>query len=158
MRPWAFRVDRSLHFTAISHTTTATTLCIAAGFISDDDDDNLLRSAAYETIGELINAAPVDCRPCIDAFVPKFLERLQATFSPDFDKEQQNQLQTALCCTLENSLNVLGAEYRPYINPTIQLLFSIFQSKTNTVHEEALSLFGALIQRMLLCASKHARK
>jgi hypothetical protein len=115
---------------------------------STDDDEDLLLGAAYETINELIGVAPIDCHPTIMQFVPKLLERLQNSFSESLDKEQQNQAQAAICSVLEASISRVEGEFEPAVHQTIELLFRLFQSKQNTVHEEGLSLMGVIIQSM----------
>eukprot|EP01118_Nematostelium_gracile_P005236 TRINITY_DN1640_c0_g1_i1.p1 TRINITY_DN1640_c0_g1~~TRINITY_DN1640_c0_g1_i1.p1 ORF type:complete len:873 (-),score=271.61 TRINITY_DN1640_c0_g1_i1:208-2763(-) len=113
-----------------------------------DADENNLRCSAYEAINVLIQNAAQDTHPVILAVLPHFIETLHKTFSMQIlsqdDRDQQTELQSLLCGALQVIIQKLGASVKPYADQMMQLFLLVFNTKSASVHEEALMAVGAV--------------
>jgi importin subunit beta-1 len=113
-----------------------------------DADENNLRCSAYEAINVLIQNAANDTHPIILSVLPIFIESLHKTFAMQIvsqdDRDQLTELQSLLCGALQVIIQKLGSAVKPYADQMMQLFLSVFNTKSASVHEEALMAVGAI--------------
>jgi len=113
-----------------------------------DADESYLGSSAYEALCLLIQNSAKDCVKSITILLPVFLARLEKTFSMEIvsndDKEARSELQGHLCGALQACTQKLEGEVKPFADRMMFLFLKVFESKSASVHEEALMAVGAI--------------
>ncbi|XP_057947750.1 importin subunit beta-1 [Malania oleifera] len=120
-----------------------------------DGTDSKLRSAAYETLNEVVRCSNIlETSHIIAQLLPVITNKLGQTLelqiaSPD-DREKQGDLQALLCGVLQVIIQKLSSsdDTKPIILQAadqIMILFlKVFACRSSTVHEEAMLAIGAL--------------
>ncbi|KAG0584195.1 hypothetical protein M758_3G191900 [Ceratodon purpureus] len=134
-------------FQSIVHVLLATTE-------REDSGDSRLRTAAYETLNEVVRISTEDTAPIVMQLVPVIMGKLNhtlemAVLSSD-DREKQSELQALLCGVLQVIIQKLGATevtrygVVQYADQMMGLFLRVFACRSATVHEEAMLAIGAL--------------
>lgn len=120
----------------------------------EDAPDLRLRSAAYETLNQVIRCSTEDSAQIVVQLVPVIMLKLSNTLdivilSSD-DREKQSGLQALLCGVLQVIIQKLGStehkksDIAQYADQMMQLFLRVFACRSATVHEEAMLAIGAL--------------
>lgn len=120
-----------------------------------DGSDSRLRSAAYETLNEVVRCSNLsETSLIITQLLPVIMSKLGQTFDLQIlssdDREKQGDIQASLCGVLQVIIQKLSStdETKPVILETsdqIMMLFlKVFGCRSSTVHEEAMLAIGAL--------------
>lgn len=120
----------------------------------EDANESRLRTAAYETLNEVVRCSTDETIPMVLQLVPVIMMELHQTLeeqklSSD-EREKQNELQGLLCGCLQVIIQKLGASdatrypFMQYTDQIMNLFLRVFASRSATVHEEAMLAIGAL--------------
>ncbi|KAL2921790.1 Importin subunit beta-1 [Bienertia sinuspersici] len=118
----------------------------------EDAGEARLRTAAYETLNEVVRCSTDETAPLVLQLVPVIMMELHKTLeshnlSPD---GKQGELQGLLCGCLQVIIQKLGsaeptrAVLLQYADQIMQLFLGVFACRSATVHEEAMLGIGAL--------------
>ncbi|KAL8129418.1 hypothetical protein V2J09_018573 [Rumex salicifolius] len=129
--------------------------CVIATAERTDASDSKLRSAAYETLNELIRCSNLsETANIIQQLLHLIMTKLGQTFDlPVFssdDREKQGDLQALLCGVLQVIIQKLSGSDETkdaifHVSDQIMILFlKVFACHSSTVHEEAMLAIGAL--------------
>ncbi|KAL5551558.1 hypothetical protein UlMin_001734 [Ulmus minor] len=120
----------------------------------EDAGESRLRTAAYETLNEVVRCSTDETAPMVMHLVPVIMDKLHQTFvmqSPSSDeREKQNELQGLLCGCLQVMIQKLGSaeptkySFLQFADQMMNLFLRVFASKSATAHEEAMLAIGAL--------------
>ncbi|EDV26853.1 uncharacterized protein TRIADDRAFT_54185 [Trichoplax adhaerens] len=114
-----------------------------------------LRSAAYESLMELIKNSAKDCYPTIQLVANEIMQRLQAVLSMEgtvqsADRSQFVDLQCLLCATLQSVLRrIQPSDVSQWCDSIMKILLLMFNSstgRTGTIQEDALMTVGTLVE------------
>nr|DAD39111.1 TPA_asm: hypothetical protein HUJ06_013434 [Nelumbo nucifera] len=119
----------------------------------EDAGESRLRTAAYETLNEVVRCSTDETAPLVVQLVPLIMMELHQTLeaqklSSD-EKEKQNELQGLLCGCLQVIIQKLGASeptksvFMQYADQMMSLFLRVFACRSATVHEEAMLAIGA---------------
>ncbi|XP_010267533.1 PREDICTED: importin subunit beta-1-like [Nelumbo nucifera] len=120
----------------------------------EDAGESRLRTAAYETLNEVVRCSTDETTPMVMQLVPLIMMELHQTLeaqklSSD-EREKQNELQGLLCGCLQVITQKLGASeptrfvFMQYADQMMSLFLRVFACRSATVHEEAMLAIGAL--------------
>ncbi|XP_076905507.1 importin subunit beta-1-like [Bidens hawaiensis] len=120
-----------------------------------DANDTKLRSAAYETLNEVVRCSNLaESSQIITQLLPVIMTKLGQTIELQIlssdDKEKQGDLQALLCGVMQVIIQKLGGndETKPIIlqaaDQIMTIFLSVFACRSSTVHEEAMLAIGAL--------------
>ncbi|XP_042387112.1 importin subunit beta-1-like [Zingiber officinale] len=120
----------------------------------DDAGESRLRTAAYETLNEVVRTSTDETAPVVTQLLPVIMLELHQTLetqklSSD-DREKQNELQGLLCGCLQVIIQKLGASettkyaFMQYADQIMELFLRVFACRNATVHEEAMLAIGAV--------------
>ncbi|OAY66954.1 Importin subunit beta-1 [Ananas comosus] len=120
----------------------------------EDAGESRLRTAAYETLNEVVRSSTDETAPVVMQLVPVLMMELHQTLeaqklSSD-EREKQNELQGLLCGCLQVIIQKLGASettkyaFMQYADQIMDLFLRVFACRNATVHEEAMLAIGAL--------------
>ncbi|KAF5478034.1 importin subunit beta-1-like [Juglans microcarpa x Juglans regia] len=120
----------------------------------EDAGESRLRTAAYETLNEVVRCSTDETAPMVLQLVPLIMMELHQTLeaqklSSD-EREKQNELQGLLCGCLQVIIQKLGSAeptkyvFMQYADQMMALFLRVFASRSATAHEEAMLVIGAL--------------
>ncbi|XP_024969666.1 importin subunit beta-1-like isoform X1 [Cynara cardunculus var. scolymus] len=120
----------------------------------EDAGESRLRTAAYETLNEVVRCSTDETVPMVLQLVPVIMMELHQTLeeqklSSD-EREKQNELQGLLCGCLQVIIQKLGASdptryaFMQYADQIMNQFLRVFACRSATVHEEAMLAIGAL--------------
>ncbi|CAN1250825.1 Importin subunit beta-1 [Linum perenne] len=120
----------------------------------EDAGECRLRTAAYETLNEVVRCSTDETAPMVLQLVPVIMMELHNTLegqklSSDA-REKQGELQGLLCGCLQVIIQKLGSSeptkyvFMQYADQIMGLFLRVFACKSATVHEEAMLSIGAL--------------
>ncbi|KAI3421443.1 Importin N-terminal domain-containing protein [Psidium guajava] len=120
----------------------------------EDAGESRLRTAAYETLNEVVRCSTDDTSPMVMQLVPHIMMELHQTLeahklSTD-EREKQNELQGLLCGCLQVIIQKLGSSeatkyvFLQYADQMMGLFLRVFSCRSATAHEEAMLAIGAL--------------
>ncbi|KAJ9548981.1 hypothetical protein OSB04_021524 [Centaurea solstitialis] len=120
-----------------------------------DVNDSKLRSAAYETLNEVVRCSNLaETSQIITQLLPVIMTKLGQTIELQIlssdDREKQGDLQALLCGVLQVIIQKLSSidETKPVIyqaaDQIMMLFLKVFACRSSTVHEEAMLAIGAL--------------
>ncbi|XP_017610619.1 importin subunit beta-1-like [Gossypium arboreum] len=120
----------------------------------EDVGDSRLRTAAYETLNEVVRCSTVETAPLVLQLVTVIMMELHNTLesqklSSD-EREKQSELQGLLCGCLQVIIQKLGSSettkyaFMQYADQIMGLFLRVFACRSATVHEEAMLAIGAL--------------
>ncbi|KAL8233094.1 hypothetical protein R6Q57_002872 [Mikania cordata] len=120
----------------------------------EDAGESRLRTAAYETLNEVVSCSTDETVPMVLQLVPVIMMELHKTLedqklSSD-EREKQNELQGLLCGCLQVIIQKLAASeatkyaFMQYADQIMNLFLRVFACRSATVHEEAMLAIGAL--------------
>ncbi|KAK6936660.1 Importin-beta, N-terminal domain, partial [Dillenia turbinata] len=120
----------------------------------DDAGESRLRTAAYETLNEVVRCSTDETASMVLQLVPVIMMELHQTLeaqklSSD-EREKQNELQGLLCGCLQVIIQKLGSSeptkyvFMQYADQIMSLFLRVFACRSATVHEEAMLAIGAL--------------
>ncbi|KAF4351109.1 hypothetical protein CsatB_004828 [Cannabis sativa] len=119
-----------------------------------DAGESRLRTAAYETLNEVVRCSTDDTAPIVIHLVPAIITELDQTFtalcSSSEEREKRNELQGLLCGCLQVMIQKLGSSeptkssFLQFADQMMTLFLRVFGSKSATAHEEAMLAIGAL--------------
>ncbi|KAF5939711.1 hypothetical protein HYC85_023970 [Camellia sinensis] len=129
--------------------------CLIATAGRTDGGDSKLRSAAYETLNEVVRCSNLtETSHIITQLLPVIMNKLGQTVELQIvssdDREKQGDLQALLCGVLQVIIQKLSStdETKAVIlqaSDQIMVLFlKVFACRSSTVHEEAMLAIGAL--------------
>lgn len=118
-----------------------------------DSNEANLRGSAYEAINVLMSTAAPDVYHLVAQLIPTFMGRLQATLQKQnlvgAALEAVNEAQALLCGALQTIIQKLNADVvNPHADNLMSLFLQVLQSKSATIHEEALLAIGAIANRV----------
>ncbi|XP_056870485.1 importin subunit beta-1 isoform X2 [Takifugu flavidus] len=120
-----------------------------------DGHQNNLRSAAYESLMEIVKNSAKDCYPAVQRTTLVIMERLQQVLQMEShiqstsDRIQFNDLQSLLCATLQNVLRKVQHQDALKISDVVMAsLLRMFQSTAGSggVQEDALMAVSTLVE------------
>ncbi|PPD86013.1 hypothetical protein GOBAR_DD17063 [Gossypium barbadense] len=120
----------------------------------EDAGESRLRTAAYETLNEVVRCSTDETAPLVLQLVPVIMMELHNTLegqnlSSD-GREKQSELQGLLCGCLQVIIQKLGSsEPTKYVlmqfaDQVMGLFLRVFACRSATVHEEAMLAIGAV--------------
>lgn len=120
----------------------------------EDAGESRLRSAAYETLNEVVRCSTDETAPMVMQLVPLIMMELHQTLeaqklSSD-EREKQNEIQGLLCGCLQVIIQKLGSSeqtkyiFMQYADQMMGLFLRVFAIRSATAHEEAMLAIGAL--------------
>ncbi|KAL4594751.1 hypothetical protein ACB092_12G041800 [Castanea dentata] len=120
----------------------------------EDASESRLRTAAYETLNEVVRCSTDETATMVLHLVPIIMTELHKTLegqklSSD-EREKQSELQGLLCGCLQVIIQKLGSSeptkylFMQYADPIMELYLRVFACRSATVHEEAMLAIGAL--------------
>lgn len=120
----------------------------------EDAGESRLRTAAYETLNEVVRCSTDETAPMVMELVPHIMMELHQTLegqrlSSD-EREKQNELQGLLCGCLQVIIQKLGSfeqtkyVFMQYADQMMSLFLRVFACRSATAHEEAMLAIGAL--------------
>ncbi|KAK8599290.1 hypothetical protein V6N13_077221 [Hibiscus sabdariffa] len=120
----------------------------------EDAVESRLRTAAYETLNEVVRCSTDETAPLVLQLVPVIMMELHNTLegqklSSD-EREKQSELQGLLCGCLQVIIQKLGSSettkyvFMQYADQIMGLFLRVFACRSATVHEEAMLAIGAL--------------
>lgn len=120
-----------------------------------DASDTKLRSAAYETLNEVVRCSNlVESSQIITQLLPVIMTKLGQTIDLQIlssdDREKQGELQALLCGVMQVIIQKLSStdETKPIIfqaaDQIMMLFLKVFACRSSTVHEEAMLAIGSL--------------
>ncbi|KAJ4951417.1 hypothetical protein NE237_028249 [Protea cynaroides] len=120
----------------------------------EDAGESRLRTAAYETLNEVVRCSTDETAPMVTQLVPIIMTELHQTLesqklSSD-EREKQNELQGLLCGCLQVMIQKLGSSeptkyvFMQCVDQMMGLFLRVFACRSATVHEEAMLAIGAL--------------
>jgi importin subunit beta-1 len=137
-----------------AHFTNVASALFSAAQRQDADDSNL-KSAAYQSLANVVLFAPMDCVPAVEklqtVMVVKFTESqsLSTQIVNADDRMRFSELQSHICTVLQNSLKKLG---RPDLHVADQIMTASLSILTNcskgTELEDVMLLIGTLISEI----------
>uniref|UniRef100_A0A1D1ZAR7 Importin subunit beta-1 n=1 Tax=Anthurium amnicola TaxID=1678845 RepID=A0A1D1ZAR7_9ARAE len=113
----------------------------------EDAGESRLRTAAYETLNEVVRCSTDETAPTVMQLVPVIMMELHKTIE---GQEKQNELQGLLCGCLQVIIQKLASAestkyvFMQYTDQMMDLFLRVFSSRNATVHEEAMLAIGAL--------------
>ncbi|KAL5552439.1 hypothetical protein UlMin_002615, partial [Ulmus minor] len=120
----------------------------------EDSGESRLRTAAYETLNEVVRCSTDETAPMVMHLVPVIMDKLQHTFvmrgPSSEEREKQNELQGLLCGCLQVLIQKLGSaepsknSFLQFADQMMTLFLRVFASTSATAHEEAMLAIGAL--------------
>ncbi|KAI3815695.1 hypothetical protein L1987_15374 [Smallanthus sonchifolius] len=124
----------------------------------DDAGESRLRTAAYETLNEVVRCSTDETTSMVLHLVPVIMMSLHKTLeehnlSSD-ERQKQNELQGLLCGCLQVIIQKLGSSepskyaFMQYADQIMNLFLRVFACRSATVHEEAMLAIGALAYSM----------
>ncbi|CAN6467332.1 unnamed protein product [Victoria cruziana] len=120
-----------------------------------DAADSRLRSAAYETLNEIIRCSNLsEDAKMIGQLLPVVMDRLEQTMQMQIissdDREKQGDLQASLCGVIQVIIQKLSAPdatkaaILQAADRIMSLFLGVFGCRSTTVHEEAMLAIGSL--------------
>ncbi|XP_024931684.3 importin subunit beta-1-like [Ziziphus jujuba] len=120
----------------------------------EDAGESRLRTAAYETLNEIVRCSTDETAPLVLQLVPVIMMELHNTLegqklSSD-EREKQGELQGLLCGCLQVIIQKLGSSeptkyvFMHHTDQMMALFLRVFACRSATVHEEAMLAIGAL--------------
>lgn len=120
----------------------------------EDAGESRLRTAAYETLNEVVRCSTDETAPMVLQLVPVIMMELHKTLemqklSSD-EREKQSEVQGLLCGCLQVIIQKLGSSeptkyvFMQYADQVLGLFLRVFACRSATVHEEAMLAIGAL--------------
>ncbi|KAJ7952177.1 importin subunit beta-1-like [Quillaja saponaria] len=118
----------------------------------EDAGESRLRTAAYETLNEVVRCSTDETAPMVIQLIPVIMMELHKTVETQqlSSEERQNELQGLLCGCLQVIIQKLGSSeatkylLSQYADQMMGLLLRVFASRSATAHEEAMLAIGAL--------------
>nr|XP_043629854.1 importin subunit beta-1-like [Erigeron canadensis] len=120
----------------------------------EDAGESRLRTAAYETLNEVVRCSTDETAAMVLQLVPVIMMELHKTLeernlSSD-ERQKQNELQGLLCGCLQVIIQKLGSSeqtkytFLQYADQIMNLFLRVFACRSATVHEEAMLAIGSL--------------
>ncbi|KAI3517738.1 hypothetical protein L1887_16957 [Cichorium endivia] len=116
----------------------------------EDAGESRLRTAAYETLNEVVRCSTDETSPMVVQLVPVIMMELHKTLEEHDERQKQNELQGLLCGCLQVIIQKLGSSeptkyvFMQYADQIMNLFLRVFACRSATVHEEAMLAIGAL--------------
>ncbi|CAI9086928.1 OLC1v1020863C1 [Oldenlandia corymbosa var. corymbosa] len=119
----------------------------------EDSGESRLRTAAYETLNEVVRCSTEETAPMVLQLVPIVMTKLHQTLEgqkTSGDREKQNELQGLLCGCLQVIIQKLSVSeatkyaFMQFADQIMNLFLRVFACRSATVHEEAMLAIGAL--------------
>ncbi|XP_015572772.2 importin subunit beta-1 [Ricinus communis] len=120
----------------------------------EDAGESRLRTAAYETLNEVVRCSTDETAPMVLQLVPVIMTELHKTLEglklASDEREKQSELQGLLCGCLQVIIQKLGSSeptkivFMQYADQIMGLFLRVFACRNATVHEEAMLAIGAL--------------
>ncbi|XP_068644968.1 importin subunit beta-1-like [Aristolochia californica] len=120
----------------------------------EDAGESRLRTAAYETLNEVVRCSMEETAPTVVQLAPVIMMELNQTLEAhklsSEEREKQNELQGLLCGCLQVMIQKLGTSestkyvFMQYADQMMGLFLRVFECRSATVHEEAMLAIGAL--------------
>ncbi|KAL5539334.1 hypothetical protein UlMin_024316 [Ulmus minor] len=120
----------------------------------EDAGESRLRTAAYETLNEVVRCSTEETAPIVLQLIPFIMGELHKSvegqkLSSD-EREKQSEIQGLLCGCLQVIIQKLGSSeptkyvFMQHADQIMGLFLSVFACRSATVHEEAMLAIGAL--------------
>ncbi|KAG2630115.1 hypothetical protein PVAP13_3KG494000 [Panicum virgatum] len=120
----------------------------------EDAGESRLRTAAYETLNEVVRCSTEETAPIVMQLVPVIMMELHQTLETEKlstdEREKRSELQGLLCGCLQVIIQKLGGmestkySFLQYADQMMDLFLRVFACRNATVHEEAMLAIGAL--------------
>lgn len=120
----------------------------------EDAGESRLRTAAYETLNEVVRCSTEETAPIVMQLVPVIMVELHQTLEAEKlstdEREKRSELQGLLCGCLQVIIQKLGGmestkySFLQYADQMMDLFLRVFACRNATVHEEAMLAIGAL--------------
>eukprot|EP01039_Chlorochromonas_danica_P011194 gene11194-12482_t len=114
----------------------------------DWDNDNL-RNTAYEAMNVMVDNCALDMHPVVVMLLTEALNRLEFSFSPQFNLPDRMNVQSSLCSLIGQIVRKLEfQDISPHSDRILQLLLQVFNSKGAVAHEDALLSIGFIAEKL----------
>lgn len=162
----ADKVCGAIYFLAQGYEQASAASCPLSPFLPDiigsllatadrkDAADSRIRTAAYETLNEIVRCSTQETASVIMQLLPLIMTKLGQTMELQIvssdDREKQGDLQALLCGVLQVIIQKLGNQETTkyailqYADQMMALFLQVFACRSATVHEEAMLAIGAL--------------
>lgn len=120
----------------------------------EDAGESRLRTAAYETLNEVVRCSTDETAPMVMQLVPVIMmelhQNLEGQKLSSEEREKQNEIQGLLCGCLQVIIQKLGSSeqtkyvFLQYADQMMGLFLRVFAIRSATAHEEAMLAIGAL--------------
>ncbi|XP_076956881.1 importin subunit beta-1-like [Bidens hawaiensis] len=120
----------------------------------EDAGESRLRTAAYETLNEVVRCSTDETANIVSQLVPVIMMDLHKTLEEHSlsseERQKENELQGLLCGCLQVIIQKLGSSehtkalFMQYADQIMNLFLRVFAFRSATVHEEAMLAIGAL--------------
>ncbi|KAK1269638.1 Transportin-1 [Acorus gramineus] len=120
----------------------------------EDAGESRLRTAAYETLNEVVRCSNDETAPTVAQLVPVLMQELHQTLEAQKlsseEREKQSDLQGLLCGCLQVIIQKLSSSeatkfiLMQFADQAMSLFLRVFACRNATVHEEAMLAIGAL--------------
>ncbi|PKA64706.1 Transportin-1 [Apostasia shenzhenica] len=120
----------------------------------EDAGESRLRTAAYESLNEVVRCSTEETAPTVLQLVPVLMtelhQSLEAQKLTSDEREKQNELQGLLCGCLQVLIQKLGSAestkymFMQYTDQMMDLFLRVFACRNATVHGEAMLAIGSL--------------
>ncbi|KAK1326977.1 Transportin-1 [Acorus calamus] len=120
----------------------------------EDAGESRLRTAAYETLNEVVRCSNDETAPTVTQLVPVLMQELHQTLEAQKlsseEREKQSDLQGLLCGCLQVIIQKLSSSeatkfiLMQFADQAMGLFLRVFACRNATVHEEAMLAIGAL--------------
>eukprot|EP01038_Epipyxis_sp_PR26KG_P008524 gene8524-11521_t len=115
----------------------------------DDPDDENIGTTAYETINRMVENSAQDMQSIVLQLLTESLNRLEATFNPQFTSTKRSTTQSSLCILIgEISKKLDPNDLAPFSDRIMQLLFQVFGAASAIAHEDAYMAIGFFAEKM----------
>lgn len=115
----------------------------------NDWDNENLRTTAYEAMNMMVENCAMDMQPVVGQLLLESLNRLEATFSPQFSLSDRMNVQSCLCSLIGQIIRKLEySDFSALSDRILQLLLQVFNAKGAVAHEDALLSIGFMAEKM----------
>ena len=114
----------------------------------EDATESRLRTAAYETLNEVVRCSTAESAATVLQLAPLIMAELHKAL--EVASEKQGELQGLLCGCLQVIIQKVGSTepskqaFLQYSDQMMELFLGVFTSRSATAHEEAMLAIGAL--------------
>lgn len=115
---------------------------------ADWEEENI-RAAAYEAVNMMVANSAFDRRSVVSSLLAEALNRLELTFSAQFNPAERMGLQSLLCSLVGECVQKLTTEeIAPMADRIMTFLLQVFNTKGAVAHEDAFLSIGFMADKL----------